>query len=64
MKYDLVLHIIWIAGIRMIKQGTDGLSRGEEMGPVTQGLSLMGVFLHPPPIRCFGENPSSVGMDS
>jgi hypothetical protein len=43
MKYDLVLHIIWIAGTRMIQQGTYGLSRGEEMGPVTQGLSLVGV---------------------
>jgi hypothetical protein len=28
-KYDLVLHVICIAGIRMIQQGTDGLSRGE-----------------------------------
>jgi hypothetical protein len=29
MKYDLVLHVICIAGTRMIQQGTDGLSRGE-----------------------------------
>jgi hypothetical protein len=43
MKYDLVLHVIWIAGTRMIQQGTDGLSRGEEMGPATRGLSLVGV---------------------
>jgi hypothetical protein len=41
MKYDLVLNVIWIAGTRMIQQGTDGLSRGEEMGPATQGLSLV-----------------------
>jgi hypothetical protein len=41
MKYDLVL--IWIAGTRMIHQGTDGLSPGEEMGPANQGLSLVGV---------------------
>jgi hypothetical protein len=43
MKYDLVLHVIWITGTRMIQQGTDGLSRVEEMGPATQGLSLVGV---------------------
>jgi hypothetical protein len=42
-KYDVVLHVIWIAGTHMIQQGTDGLSRGEEMGPATQGLSLVGV---------------------
>jgi hypothetical protein len=27
----------------MIQQGTYGLSRGEEMGPATQGLILVGV---------------------
>jgi hypothetical protein len=43
MKYDLVLHVIWIAGTHMIQQGTDGLSRGEEMVPATQGLSLVRV---------------------
>jgi hypothetical protein len=43
MKYDLVSHVIWIAGTCMIQQGTDGLSRGEEMGPATQGLSLVEV---------------------
>jgi hypothetical protein len=43
MKYDLVLHVIWITGTRMIQQGTYCLSRGEEMGPATQGLSLVGV---------------------
>jgi hypothetical protein len=43
MKYDLVLHVIWIAGTRILQQGTDGLSQGEEMGPATQGLGLVGV---------------------
>jgi hypothetical protein len=43
MRYYLVLHVIWIAGTRMIQQGTYGLSRGEEMGPATQGLSFVGV---------------------
>jgi hypothetical protein len=43
MKFYLVLRVIWIAGTRMIHQGIDGLSRGGEMGPDTQGLSLVGV---------------------
>jgi hypothetical protein len=43
MKYDLVLHAIWIARTHIIQQGTYGLSRGEEMVPATQGLSLVGV---------------------
>jgi hypothetical protein len=41
MKYDLVLHVIWITGTHMIQQGTDGLSQGEEMGSATQVLSLV-----------------------
>jgi hypothetical protein len=41
MKYDLLLHVIWITGNRIIQQGIDCLSRGEEMGPATQGLSLI-----------------------
>jgi hypothetical protein len=28
-KNDLVLHVIWISGMRMIQQGTDDLSREE-----------------------------------
>jgi hypothetical protein len=40
MKYDLVLHVIWIAGTRMIHQGTDDLSGGGGMGPATKGVSL------------------------
>jgi hypothetical protein len=43
MEYDVVLHVIWIAGTHMIQQGTDGLSRGEEMVPAIQGLSLVGL---------------------
>jgi hypothetical protein len=46
MKYDLVLHVIWISGTRMIQQGTDDLSRGGGMGPTTQGLSLSGNDVH------------------
>jgi hypothetical protein len=43
LKFDLILHVIWIAGTRMIQQGTDGLSRGEENGLATGGLSLGGM---------------------
>jgi hypothetical protein len=43
MKYDLVLHGIWISGTPMIQQGTYDLPRGGGMGPATQGLSLTGV---------------------
>jgi hypothetical protein len=25
----IIIHMIWVAGTRMIKQGTDGLSRGD-----------------------------------
>jgi hypothetical protein len=43
MDFDFILHVIWIAGTRMIQQGTDGLSRGEENGLATCGLSLGGM---------------------
>jgi hypothetical protein len=43
MKYDLVLHVVRIAGTRMIQQGTDDLSRGGGMGPATRGVSFSGV---------------------
>jgi hypothetical protein len=47
MEFDFILHVIWIAGTRMIQQGTDGLSQGEENGLATCGLSLGGmVKLH------------------
>jgi hypothetical protein len=38
MKYDFILHIVWIAGTRMIHQGTDGLSRGETNDLATSGV--------------------------
>jgi hypothetical protein len=44
MKYDFLLHGVWIAGTRMIQQGTDDLSWGGGMGPATQGVSLSGVI--------------------
>jgi hypothetical protein len=41
MKYDIILHGIWISDTRMIQQGTDDLSRGGGSGLATQGLSMM-----------------------
>jgi hypothetical protein len=48
MEFDFILFVIWISGTRMIQEGTDGLSRGEENGIATCGMSLRGmVTLHP-----------------
>jgi hypothetical protein len=44
MQFDFILHVVWIAGTRMIQQGTYGLSRGEENGIATCGMSLGGMF--------------------
>jgi hypothetical protein len=41
--FDFILHVIWIAGTRMIQQGTNGLSRGEENGIAMCGLSMGGM---------------------
>jgi hypothetical protein len=43
MQFDFKLHVVWIAGTRMVHQGTDGLSRGEENSLMTRGLSLGGM---------------------
>jgi hypothetical protein len=43
MQFDFILHVVWIAGTRMIQQGIDGLPRGEENGLATCGMSLGGV---------------------
>jgi hypothetical protein len=61
MKYDLVLHVIWIAGTRMIQQGTDGITRRNN-GPCYSGLEFSGSI--PPPLGSFGAKPSSGGVDS
>eukprot|EP00978_Attheya_sp_CCMP212_P037942 scaffold183200_cov67-Attheya_sp.AAC.3 len=39
-KNDLVLHMIHVSGRRMIAQGTDGLSRGDHLQSVMQGLPM------------------------
>jgi hypothetical protein len=43
MQFDLFFHVVWIAGTRMIQQGTDGLLRGEENGLATCGMALGGM---------------------
>jgi hypothetical protein len=42
MKYEIILHVIWISGTRMIQQGTDDLSRGGGAGLETQSLAMRG----------------------
>jgi hypothetical protein len=42
MKYDIILHVVWIAGTRMIQKGTDDLSRGGGAGLATQGMTMTG----------------------
>jgi hypothetical protein len=47
MEFEFILNIIWITGTIMIQQGNDGLSRVEENGLATGGLSMGGmVILH------------------
>jgi hypothetical protein len=45
MKGDLLIHLIWVAGTRMIEQGTDGLSRGDLSNGVMAGDTIV---LHVP----------------
>jgi hypothetical protein len=35
MQFDFILHVVWISGTRMIQQGTDEFSRGDENGLAT-----------------------------
>lgn len=41
MKGELFIHVIWIAGTRMISQGTDSLSRGDLCSGVMAGDSYL-----------------------
>jgi hypothetical protein len=43
MQLDFILHVVWIAGTRMIQQGIYGLSRGEENGLASCGMALGGI---------------------
>mmetsp|Transcript_18233 Transcript_18233/g.45137 ORF Transcript_18233/g.45137 Transcript_18233/m.45137 type:complete len:1296 (-) Transcript_18233:2196-6083(-) len=40
MEYDLTLHVIHVSGSRMIKQGTDGLSRADHSNGVMNGEKM------------------------
>ncbi|KAL7571472.1 hypothetical protein ACA910_019224 [Epithemia clementina (nom. ined.)] len=37
----LFIHVIWVTGTQMIKQGTDGLSRGDLMNGVLSGQDML-----------------------
>jgi hypothetical protein len=41
MEGELIIHFVWIAGKRMIAQGTDGLSRGEPSSGVMAGEDFL-----------------------
>ena len=41
MEGCIFLHVIWVAGTRMIAQGTDGLSRGDLGAGVCAGLPML-----------------------
>jgi hypothetical protein len=43
MQFDFILYVVWIAGTRMIQQGTYGLSRGEENSLATCGMAVGGM---------------------
>ena len=41
MQNQLIIHFVWISGKRMIKQGTDGLSRGDFASGVMRGQDFL-----------------------
>jgi hypothetical protein len=41
MKGELFVHLIWVAGTRMIEQGTDGVSRGDLVNGVMGGKAML-----------------------
>lgn len=47
MEGHIFLHVVWVAGTRMIAQGTDGLSRGD----FSTGIMLGDAMLHHVPIN-------------
>jgi hypothetical protein len=38
---DLIIHLVWIAGMQMIEQGTDGISRGDLVTGVMSGTHML-----------------------
>ncbi|KAL7579146.1 hypothetical protein ACA910_019170 [Epithemia clementina (nom. ined.)] len=64
MDGQLFVHIIWIAGTRMIEQGTDGLSRGDLMHGVLAGANMLdfiplkkSISTRHPDLACFLAKP-------
>ena len=52
MKGTLILHVIHIAGTRMIESGIDGLSRGDKTEGISRGMDILNfVPLHLSPVR-------------
>jgi hypothetical protein len=45
MDHDLILHVIHVSGLRMIAQGTDGLSRADHSEGVMKGTQRMEEFM-------------------
>ena len=41
MKGKAFIHVVWVAGRRMIAQGTDGLSRGDLTNGVMRGMPML-----------------------
>ncbi len=41
LEYDFTLHLVYVAGTRMIAQGTDGLSRGIFLEGVVRGKDML-----------------------
>ncbi|KAL7576166.1 hypothetical protein ACA910_004821 [Epithemia clementina (nom. ined.)] len=41
MHGQIFVHVIWVAGTRMVEQGTDGLSRGDLMHGVLAGANML-----------------------
>ena len=41
MRGCIFLRVIWVAGTRMIEQGTDGLSRGDLMTGIMAGSDML-----------------------
>ena len=41
MDYGFTLHVVHVAGTRMIEQGTDGLSRGALLEGVMAGQDML-----------------------
>jgi len=51
-EFKIFVHVIWVAGTRMIAQGTDGFSRGDLENGVATGASMLSyVPLHLDPFR-------------